>query len=289
MKSDKMKSVFVALLALMLLTILASILITKIDTIYHSDIPYSVLMTSQAAISIGTFLVASMVAVFVAERKVCGADLNWSVDIIYTLMAMGVIFISQALVEWASFANWQLLSLPQLDWLKNYDFTNYSLTARMLSTDTPMHTIIAVVVVAILPAICEEFFFRGVILRGLLSSIGNKTIAICSSALFFSMLHMDVNGFLPRIVLGIILGILYVQSKGIFQPIMAHAFNNGLVIISCALSAEPIEKILSAELTNPGPLNPILSVILIIWLLQFMNSYQKMKIIIDRLLRKNNK
>jgi len=152
-----------------------------------------------------------------------------------------------------------------------------------------MHTIIAVVVVAILPAICEEFFFRGVILRGLLSSIGNKTIAICSSALFFSMLHMDVNGFLPRIVLGIILGILYVQSKGIFQPIMAHAFNNGLVIISCALSAEPIEKILSAEPTNPGPLNPILSVILIIWLLQFMNSYQKMKIIIDRLLRKNNK
>lgn len=274
------------MVVLMLLTIVASICVAWLQNIFGNDMPYWVLMISQGAISIGTFLVASFVGVFGVERKWCGHDFEWSFDMVYAIMGIVLITISGAIVEWASFANLQMLSWSQFEWLKSCDFSDNTLTIRMLSTITVAHTLAAIIVVVILPAVCEEFFFRGVVLRGMYASTGSGTLAVLSSAVFFSMLHMDVNGFLPRIVLGIVLGILFIQTRNIIYPIVAHAFNNGMVLYMCATSSEPIENILSAEPTNPGAFSPILSVVLFIWLAQFMNHYLGVKEAYKRLRRR---
>lgn len=87
-----------------------------------------------------------------------------------------------------------------------------------------------IVVVAILPAISEELLFRGTLL-GILQSKNNRHIAIWTIAIVFSLLHFQMYGFVPRMVLGALFGYLVVWSKSIWLPIIAHFTNNAFVVL----------------------------------------------------------
>jgi membrane protease YdiL (CAAX protease family) len=50
------------------------------------------------------------------------------------------------------------------------------------------------------------------------------------TAFIFSLMHLQFYGFLPRIILGVILGYLFVWSKNLWIPILIHFLNNALVV-----------------------------------------------------------
>ncbi len=87
------------------------------------------------------------------------------------------------------------------------------------------------VIVALLPAIGEEFLFRGVLLKIFREWTKNKHAAILISAFLFSAIHMQFYGFLPRFLLGALFGYLFVWSKNIWIPVTVHFFNNGLAVL----------------------------------------------------------
>ena len=98
---------------------------------------------------------------------------------------------------------------------------------------------------AIVPAICEEIFFRGC-LQTMATNVLKKThVAVILIAAVFSILHGDVFNFLPRFVLGIFLGYLFVYTKNILFPIVAHCLHNSCVVLLSSYSAfsEEIETI----------------------------------------------
>ena len=59
----------------------------------------------------------------------------------------------------------------------------------------------------------------------------NPIIAIWISAIIFSAIHLQFEGFLPRMVLGVVLGYLYHWTGNLWVPMLAHAFNNGIQIV----------------------------------------------------------
>lgn len=87
------------------------------------------------------------------------------------------------------------------------------------------------VIIAILPGIGEELIFRGIIQKQIGLMLRNPIVAIWISAIIFSAIHLQFEGFLPRMVLGIVLGYLYHWTGNLWVPMLAHAFNNGIQIV----------------------------------------------------------
>ncbi|MBV8486961.1 MAG: CPBP family intramembrane metalloprotease, partial [Planctomycetaceae bacterium] len=87
-------------------------------------------------------------------------------------------------------------------------------------------------VFALLPAICEEFAFRGFILSGLEHQRRTRS-AIFLSALMFGFLHVLLSLFqqlFNAALLGIVLGLLAVRSRSIVPGILFHFLNNALAV-----------------------------------------------------------
>lgn len=84
-----------------------------------------------------------------------------------------------------------------------------------------------VLVVCVLPAFCEEFMHRGVLLRGLSKSVSVKTALILSS-LLFGLTHLNINQFFYASILGLLIGFVSVVGKSIWPAVIIHFTNNFL-------------------------------------------------------------
>lgn len=78
--------------------------------------------------------------------------------------------------------------------------------------------------VALVPAVCEEFLFRGCVLSSLLPY--GKTTAIIGSAMMFALMHNNFWQFFYTFIAGIILGAVYVYTGSIWAGTFIHLFNN---------------------------------------------------------------
>jgi len=86
------------------------------------------------------------------------------------------------------------------------------------------------VIIALLPAIAEEFFFRGFIQNFLFRISNNYHLSIWITAITFGMIHFNVTAILPLIFLGAILGYIYYYSQNIWISILAHFVNNASLL-----------------------------------------------------------
>jgi membrane protease YdiL (CAAX protease family) len=88
--------------------------------------------------------------------------------------------------------------------------------------------VLAGVVVA--APLCEEFFFRGLLQKGISEWLGGRGAVrpLVLTALLFSVLHFDPVGFLARWELGLLFGLLSLRTGSLWPGILAHAANNGV-------------------------------------------------------------
>ena len=108
----------------------------------------------------------------------------------------------------------------------------------MLATDTVGGLLANLFVIALVPAVCEEVFFRAGIQNLLQRWFRNPHAAIWLTAVIFSLAHGEVFSFVPRFVLGALLGYLYVYGNSILVNSMAHFINNAVVVVLYWLSAQ---------------------------------------------------
>lgn len=129
----------------------------------------------------------------------------------------------------------QMLVLPQwlsgLElWMKNLE-ESAQVTTNLLLEGTSIWDFLGnILFIGIFAAVAEEVFFRGVLQQLLSKLFKNKHIAVWITAFIFSLLHMQFYGFLPRIILGAVLGYLFVYSNSLWIPIFVHFLNNALVV-----------------------------------------------------------
>lgn len=99
-----------------------------------------------------------------------------------------------------------------------------------LHVSTPGGYLINLFVIAALPALCEEFLFRGVLQKIFIEWTRNIPVGIMITALIFSIFHFQFYGLIPRFLLGVYLGYLLIWSNTLWLPITAHFVNNAFAI-----------------------------------------------------------
>ncbi len=123
------------------------------------------------------------------------------------------------------------MSLPESlsgleGWMKTMEDAAKILTEKFLKVDSLGGLLFNVFMIAVLPALGEELMFRGVIQRIFSSWTKNYHWGIWITAFFFSAMHMQFYGFLPRMALGAMFGYLLVWTGTMWVPILAHFVNN---------------------------------------------------------------
>ena len=89
-------------------------------------------------------------------------------------------------------------------------------------------------VVALVPAVCEELAFRGFILSGL-ESIRGKWTAVLLSSLFFGATHAVFQQSIMAFITGVILGLIALRTSSILPCILFHMTHNGMTVLTSRL------------------------------------------------------
>jgi membrane protease YdiL (CAAX protease family) len=161
--------------------------------------------------------------------------LNTKVTLLHALYAIGLILLSIPMVSWLIEMNARL-ELPA-SWaaleakLKATEEAAAKLTEAFTAGTSTGELVVNLLVVAVVPAIAEELLFRGTLQQFFALCFKNVHVAVLLSAALFSAFHGQVYGFMPRFVLGILLGYLFVYSGSVWPAILAHFINNTLSLL----------------------------------------------------------
>ena len=104
-------------------------------------------------------------------------------------------------------------------------------------------------IVAVMPAICEEMFFRGFILTSFKNNQKSYKGAIIFSGILFGIMHMDFIRIIPTSILGISFAYAVCKSNSIGVGMFMHFLNNGFAVIVTHMSSKLVQNVNSSELT----------------------------------------
>lgn len=215
-------------------------ILTEINTldqapVYSPENWYKIIVL-QAVGHLFTFLLPALFYWKIVERKPASAFCLQSRDSYRDLVP--IFFLTIVLMPFTGLvAEWnESMILPDSlsgieEWMKNSESTLARLTEFLLSFRNIPELVIAVFVIAVIPAIGEEVLFRGILQRKLAEHWANVHLGIWVSAFLFSAIHFQFYGFLPRLFLGAMFGYLYFWTGRLSMAIFAHFINNAVTVL----------------------------------------------------------
>lgn len=199
------------------------------------------------------------------------------------LLVLASMFLIAAPINFIAMLNQQMelptFMAPVEQWMRSQEDLAQQLTQNMIGDGTPQLLAINLIVMALCPAITEEFFFRGALQRLIGKWNPNPHFVIWNAAILFSAFHLQFYGFIPRMLLGAYLGYLLLWTRSIWIPIFAHFINNATAVIG--MSDKNLRE--SALVTGEIPTDQIfqygiaaaISLILFIFLNQYLKKILK--------------
>lgn len=149
------------------------------------------------------------------------------------LLTLPVILIIQQLTEAIPFGRW----IPQNDHF-------YEEVISSLFKGSGIALLLKnVLLIAILPAICEELFFRGLLLGSLLHTKLNQHVSVLIVSVLFALMHLESSGFLSRVLLGLILGYLFVRSGSIWLSVIIHFIHNLVMVLGLYFNRNQLDML----------------------------------------------
>jgi len=116
-------------------------------------------------------------------------------------------------------------------WMQQKEDDASRLTEAFLNSTSLGGLAINLLMIGVLASLGEELLFRSVLIKLLLEWFKNKHVAVVLSAIIFSAFHLQFYGFLPRFVLGLVFGYLFIWSGSVWLPIAAHFVNNASAVV----------------------------------------------------------
>ena len=95
--------------------------------------------------------------------------------------------------------------------------------------------------IALMPAICEEIFFRGFILTSFRCNKESYVGAIIASGILFGIMHMDFIRIIPTSILGMTFAYAVCKTNSIFVSMFMHFLNNGFAVVLTHISSNILE------------------------------------------------
>lgn len=226
------------LLCLMLLGVIA----TSILLLFVPDGNLFAMLTMQDILAFILPAVVTMAIIYRRPFHVMGLDRAPS----WLAITIVIVFyvISLPAMNWLVEMN-KAMSLPS--WMAGIEQAMRAaedsaaeVTQEMLNINSVGQLILCVLVVGVMAGLSEEMLFRGALLRTMQDSrLGNHAV-VWITAFLFSALHMQFYGFVPRMLLGVWLGYLFVWTGSLWVPIIAHTLNNSTVVLMSYLSNKDV-------------------------------------------------
>lgn len=105
-------------------------------------------------------------------------------------------------------------------------------------------------IVAAMPAICEEIFFRGFILTSFKNNKKSYRGAIIFSGILFGLMHMDFIRVVPTSILGIAFAYAVCKTNSIGVSMFMHFLNNGFAVVVTHISSKFSDNIQTTEVVG---------------------------------------
>jgi membrane protease YdiL (CAAX protease family) len=183
--------------------------------------------------SVGLFLIPPLAFIYITKLRFFSFKKFPPV-----VMALVGIFLMWCLLPIINFsAEWNAsIQLPAyfdslMQWIHEKETEANLVATGFLKMDNLYDLLLSLLIIAIIPAIGEEFLFRGTIQPILQKIFNNPHWAIWISAFIFSFIHFQFLGFLPRFLIGGFLGYLFYWSGSIWLAVLAHFVNNATAVV----------------------------------------------------------
>lgn len=117
------------------------------------------------------------------------------------------------------------------NWMRQMEDAAKDVTDLFLSGETLSDLFLNLLIIAAAAAFVEELFFRGALQQLIEKWLRNGHVAVWTAAFIFSAIHLQFYGFLPRLVMGAVLGYLFLYSRNLWIPMLYHFVNNAAVVV----------------------------------------------------------
>jgi membrane protease YdiL (CAAX protease family) len=216
------------------------------------------LMLLQGVNHLGTFLLPALGYWYIIERRTWSQFSARPVSAVAGLSLVAFIVIAfmpfdGLVIEWNQNLHLPETLAPIEQWIRAKEKGLEGITRFLTTFNTAGQLLVAMVVIAIIPAIGEELLFRGILQRNISFWTGSVHVGIWVAAALFSAIHVQFLGFFPRMLLGALFGYLYVWSGTIWVPMLAHFVNNGFTVLMVYLHQQKMTT-LDIESTQSIPI-----------------------------------
>lgn len=216
-----------------ILALLLTLLCVDVKEIEHSVPAMRMAMAIQ---SICLFLVPALVFIFFCEKGYrVYLFSNGNVNISFWMLALLLIVFIQPFISSVGYYN-QQLTLPDSlsaieDWMRRNEVSAEKSMNFLFADKSGLGLLFNIIILAVFAGVGEELFFRGCLQQIIGKIVLNKHIAVWITAFIFSALHFQFYGFVPRFLLGALLGYLFIWSGNLFIPVLIHIVHNAITVI----------------------------------------------------------
>lgn len=186
-----------------------------LEKIYSSNVFNSIFAVCSLLSLLGIFFVHKKIENFSYSASRINKKLKWHT----ILICIGVGIVALLGLQYLTGVFDDFLSLIKfpLDNSSTFEMNNFG------------QYVLAVVVLAIIPAIGEELIFRGVVFRGLNSRYSNL-LAIVLSSIMFAFFHMSLQQIFYQFLLGMIMAWIVLKTDSLISSMIVHFTSNFLVV-----------------------------------------------------------
>ena len=233
---DKSSATKIGILFLLIfVSVILHTLVGSAIVLFFSDFGLSQDLSNQVAVNYLKLLqLFSAVGLFVTPTLLYAYFTDFDYKLLFNFKRQSAFLVIVIMMLITPFIGWLLemnMSIPFPDWILRLGNDSEKIVASFLKMNHLGDLLFNLLVIAIAPAIGEELLFRGYLQQSFSKWLSNPHVAIIVTAVLFSAIHLHFQGFLPRFILGVLLGYLFYWSGSLWLPILAHFANNAQAVI----------------------------------------------------------
>ena len=229
--------------------------INTIPNVFNSTV--NTLKVLTLCSQIGTFLVPSLFIFWRFKNITLHVNKMERKEIFYLIIPFLILLgISQLLVQFSLYVGYDFLPDAIITYLEKEQLFNTKIQDYFV-TKSVINLLMNVGLMAILPAVAEELFFRGILQPLFIRITKKKWWGIIITSIIFSSLHFQIDHLLAILFASVILGLVYEKKMNIYLNMLLHFAFNTFSLLSLFLIKNNVIEENSLELMLNYGLIPV--------------------------------
>lgn len=229
---------------------------------------------AQVTASILMFIVPALLfGYYSSEKPMRYIGMHRRLSIWLFLAAIALLFFIQPFADWLGRINAGIHFGSAHEMLKEKEAIYNRIMKSFLQMHSPSDLVLNLFIMALLPAVGEELFFRGALQTVLLRMNNKPWLSILISSFVFALLHLTIFKVLPIFVLGAVLGTVFYITRNIWYTIVIHFLNNAFAVLGVyyASSNSFMKRLADDSLQLPA-YTALISLAASVFLLYYMHN-----------------